>query len=177
MKILEVGFGTGLNCLLAADLAVTSQCRVHYTGLENHLISAADFSALDHASWLAHPDCAAPLHTALAAAESRTSGAVSARCGALDVRLLLGDADTTAWHYQRYDVVFHDAFSPATSPSLWRDSFLERLTQCLAPGGGLVTYCAKGRVRRAFEATGCQVERLPGPPGKREMLRISPPVT
>jgi tRNA U34 5-methylaminomethyl-2-thiouridine-forming methyltransferase MnmC len=72
---------------------------------------------------------------------------------------------------QRFHVVFHDAFSPDRDPGPWSGAVMERLFHLLHPGGALVTYCAKGIIRRRLQDLGFVVERLPGPPGKREMLR------
>ena len=72
---------------------------------------------------------------------------------------------------QAYDLVYFDAFGPRVQPELWGEAMFEKMYRCLREGGVLVTYSAKGSVRRAMQASGFQVERLPGPPGKREMLR------
>jgi tRNA U34 5-methylaminomethyl-2-thiouridine-forming methyltransferase MnmC len=75
-----------------------------------------------------------------------------------------------------YDVVFYDAFGPPTQPEMWTLSIFQRMHAALKPGGIFVTYCAKGQVRRDLQAAGFTVERLPGPPGKREMLRATKPL-
>jgi tRNA U34 5-methylaminomethyl-2-thiouridine-forming methyltransferase MnmC len=72
---------------------------------------------------------------------------------------------------EKFDVIYYDAFGPRVEPGLWT---LARMQQCfdlLNEGGIFVTYCAKGEVRRNLQASGFVVERLAGPPGKREMLR------
>ena len=74
------------------------------------------------------------------------------------------------------DVVYFDAFAPNKQPELWTEEVFRKMAGLMAPGGLLVTYCAKGAVRRAMQAAGLEVERLPGPPGKREMLRASKPL-
>ena len=76
-----------------------------------------------------------------------------------------------------FDLVYFDAFGPRVQPELWDQAMFERMYEILSPGGILVTYCAKGSVRRAMIACGFEVERLPGPPGKREMLRARKTVT
>ena len=70
-----------------------------------------------------------------------------------------------------HSIVFYDAFSPRVQPELWTGEVLSRFYHALAPQGVFVTYCAKGSVRRTLSAAGFSMERLPGPPGKREMLR------
>jgi ADP-ribose pyrophosphatase YjhB (NUDIX family) len=71
------------------------------------------------------------------------------------------------------DVVYFDAFAPAAQPEMWSVPVMDRMRWALKPGGQLVTYCAKGDVRRTMEEAGFQVDRIPGPPGKREMLRAT----
>ena len=70
-----------------------------------------------------------------------------------------------------FDVIFFDAFAPRHQPEMWALEVFKRMHDALRPGGLLVTYCAKGEVRRTMQSAGFSVERLPGPPGKREMLR------
>ncbi|UOQ72979.1 MnmC family methyltransferase [Hymenobacter cellulosilyticus] len=77
----------------------------------------------------------------------------------------------TALAAARYDVIYFDAFAPDKQPDLWTEAVFEQLYQATAPGGTLVSYCAKGSFRRSLKAAGWLVEKLPGPPGKREMTR------
>ncbi|MCB1757929.1 MAG: hypothetical protein KDJ38_20590, partial [Gammaproteobacteria bacterium] len=69
-----------------------------------------------------------------------------------------------------FHAVYLDAFSPESNPELWRPAFLQTLFRSLLPGGRLVSYCVKGRVRRDLQMTGFDVFKTPGPPGKREVL-------
>ena len=73
----------------------------------------------------------------------------------------------------KYDLVYFDAFGPDIQPKLWTDSVFKQMYGCMNKGGVLVTYSAKGQVRRNMQSAGFKVERLPGPPGKREMLRAT----
>ncbi|MGL5889001.1 MAG: MnmC family methyltransferase, partial [Bacteroidia bacterium] len=70
-----------------------------------------------------------------------------------------------------YDLIYFDAFAPKVQPELWTVEVFSKLFAASAPGAVLTTYCAKGEVRRSMQAAGFVAERLPGPPGKREMLR------
>ena len=72
-----------------------------------------------------------------------------------------------------YDLIYYDAFGARVQPELWTVEMFQKMQNALKPGGVLVTYCAKGSVRRAMLDVGLEVERLIGPPGKREMLRAS----
>jgi tRNA U34 5-methylaminomethyl-2-thiouridine-forming methyltransferase MnmC len=70
-----------------------------------------------------------------------------------------------------YDLIYYDAFAPSKQSEMWTSEILRKVTSVLAPGGLLVTYCAKGQVKRDLAALGLTVETLPGPPGKKEMTR------
>lgn len=74
-----------------------------------------------------------------------------------------------------YDLVYFDAFGARVQPELWTEKVFAKMFKALKPKGMLVTYAAKGSVRRAMQAVGFEVSRLPGPPGKREMLRSVKP--
>jgi tRNA U34 5-methylaminomethyl-2-thiouridine-forming methyltransferase MnmC len=72
-----------------------------------------------------------------------------------------------------FDLIYFDAFGPRVQPELWTESIFKNMYRALKPNGVLVTYSAKGSVRRAMQSVGFLVEKLPGPPGKREMLRAT----
>jgi tRNA U34 5-methylaminomethyl-2-thiouridine-forming methyltransferase MnmC len=79
---------------------------------------------------------------------------------------------TTLQLKEKYDVIYFDAFAPEKQPEMWSQEIFQRMYECLDNDGILVTYCAKGEVRRMLQRAGFIVERLPGPPqGKREILR------
>ena len=78
-------------------------------------------------------------------------------------------------HKSSFDLVYFDAFGPRVQPHLWTSTMFKRMFNALKPHGVLVTYSAKGVVRRTMQAVGFSVERLDGPPGKREMLRATKP--
>ena len=71
----------------------------------------------------------------------------------------------------QFDLIYFDAFGARVQPELWTESIFEIMFDALNFNGVLVTYAAKGSVRRAMQSVGFDVEKLPGPPGKREMLR------
>lgn len=70
-----------------------------------------------------------------------------------------------------FDLIYYDAFAPASQPELWTPEAMQVCYDALKPGGVFVTYCAKGQFKRDLRDTGFRVEPLPGPPGKREMTR------
>ncbi|MDR0866332.1 MAG: tRNA (5-methylaminomethyl-2-thiouridine)(34)-methyltransferase MnmD, partial [Candidatus Symbiothrix sp.] len=72
-----------------------------------------------------------------------------------------------------YDVVYYDAFAPDKQPEVWSQELFDKAFSSMKPGGILTTYCAKGTIRRMLQQAGFTVERIPGPPGKRELLRAT----
>ena len=167
VDVFEVGFGTGLNAALAWQWARTTGRRVRYRACEPFPLPPALAAELAAAYspdvGLSEPELAA-LHACTAAPPHLLSPEFSAA-----IEVLPFAACSLA--PESVDVLFHDAFAPDTAPELWTDEVYTAMLQALRPGGLLVTYCAKGAVRRALEAAGFATERLPGPPGKREMLR------
>jgi tRNA U34 5-methylaminomethyl-2-thiouridine-forming methyltransferase MnmC len=73
----------------------------------------------------------------------------------------------------QFDVIFFDAFAPAKQPEMWALPVLEKIVTAMKSGGIFVTYCAKGQLKRDLKSLGMVVESLPGPPGKREMVRAT----
>ncbi len=180
LRVLEVGFGSGLNALLTADAARCGGAALHYCALERELLPGACLRPLGHAALLHHAELAESLYSALDAtldAGRRPGGArlqIELAAG-IDVEILCGDARDARLAAARHDAIYLDAFSPDSNPELWGEDFLAGLFATLRPGGRLATYSAKGRVRRALLAVGFTAQRLPGPPGKREMLLATRP--
>ena len=166
--ILEIGLGTGLNCVLTLLEAKESQRHVHYTGIERYPLNEEiirklnypsiigkeceeDYFAIHQAPW-EEDVCLSPWFT-----------------------LHKMEGDFTHYSFeQKYDIIYFDAFAPEKQPEMWEQSLFDNLYQVLNEGGILTTYCAKGVVRRMLQTAGFKVERLPGPPGgKREILRAT----
>lgn len=166
VDLLEVGLGTGLNLLLTWIRCYEGKCRVNYTALEPHPVEAGTLEALGHADELAWPGLHAPFVERMVAPGEDWREEM----GGLRFRRLATPVQDLA-EVDAYDLVYFDAFAPGTQPELWTQPVMERMYAALRKGGILVTYCAKGDVRRALQAAGFAVERLPGPPGKREMMR------
>ncbi|MBL7982428.1 MAG: tRNA (5-methylaminomethyl-2-thiouridine)(34)-methyltransferase MnmD [Flavobacteriales bacterium] len=168
LDVLEVGLGTGLNLLLTWVRCLEGKWTVRYTALEPFPLSKEQLDELGHCDELAWPG----LHEPFLASMTATPGEWQQPMGGLAFRRL----DTPVQELdeaERYDVVYFDAFSPGAQPEMWTTAVFQLMYRALRTGGVLVTYCAKGDVRRAMQAAGFKVERLPGPPGKREMLRAT----
>jgi len=165
IKILEIGFGTGLNAFLTLLEAERSEKQIQYTSLELYPVE------IEKALQLNYPEMLAPekrlvfeeMHTAEWNIEIPISSFF---------KLIKIETDFTGYVLEeQFDVVFFDAFSPEKQPEMWSEVLFEKIYAHCNQGAVLTTYCAKGIVRRAMQAAGFVVDRLPGPPGKREMLR------
>ena len=172
-SVLEVGFGTGLNCWMTADLAVESGAALEIMSLEQDLLQADVVRELRYGEYLNNPELLEryltfrdSLPTQVPPGEWRVQLSDS-----VSLVLRIGRAEETHLPEAWADAVYHDAFSPDANAELWSEDFLAKLLVCLKPGGLLVTYSVKGDIRRRLESLGFDVSKKPGPPGgKREML-------
>ena len=166
MDILEVGLGTGLNLLLTWIRCLEGKYRVRYTALEPFPLRREQLENLAHCEDLAWPG----LHEPFIERMTTGQGAWHEAIGGLAFRQL---AEGAGEHeaMEAYDVIYFDAFAPSIQPELWTVDIFQRMHRALRPGGVLVTYCAKGDVRRAMIGAGLSAKRLKGPPGKAHMLR------
>lgn len=165
-RILEIGFGTGLNAFLTLLEAEKEQRKIHYTTIERYPV------AEDTLRKLMYPEQICPQRAGDFYALH--SVAWNTDCRITDFFVLHKiEADFTNYLFEGgYDVIYFDAFAPEKQPEMWSQVLFDRLYAAMNPGGTFVTYCAKGVVRRMLQSAGFQIERLPGPPGgKREILR------
>lgn len=164
LRVLEVGFGTGLNALLTLIACHYAQIKVHYTGLEPLPLSVEEIEGLNYVN-----DLSADIHCFECLHEVPVDGEE-----VIDANFTLRRSTSELQAYapqEKFDLIYYDAFGPNTQSELWTLTCFEKCLVLLKEGGVLVTYCAKGQVRRNMIEAGFEVERLPGPPGKREMLR------
>ena len=167
-RIHEVGFGTGLNALLAMRWAEEHRVHVHFTTLETHVLSLELAAQLNYASSEQEHSDFLKMHAAEWNQDILITPHFTLHKALREVQSEISES--------QFDVAFFDAFGPPTQPDMWTPDIFRRMFNALKPGGILVTYCAKGQVRRDMQSVGFSVERLPGPPGKREMLRATKPL-
>lgn len=168
VRVLEVGFGTGLNFFVTAAACLQNPvARLHYTALEHTLLDATTVRGLGYA-----PLVGGVVEDYLGWREGVVdAGQLTFETGRVRLELPLGEAHEQALPLETFNAVYHDAFSPEVNPELWTESFLETLAAALTPGGALVSYCVQGAVRRRLAALGLEVAKRPGPAGgKREVL-------
>ncbi|MFT5337976.1 MAG: tRNA U34 5-methylaminomethyl-2-thiouridine-forming methyltransferase MnmC [Luteibaculaceae bacterium] len=166
VRILEVGLGTGLNCALTLSEILEHPSLVcKYTGLEPFPLDYSLVEKLGYADFLNEPTFAGftQMHTG---PEKEVVG--------LHPRFSFEKHFTKLEEWtgnHKFDLIYYDAFGPRTQGELWEKSCFEKLAGMVNPGGVFVTYCAKGSLKRDLASCGFEVETLPGPPGKREMVR------
>ena len=169
-RILELGYGTGLMAYMSFLEASKRQLKIDYTSLEAYPLTKNQLHSLNYDSFF-----------------EENSAPISFRDFSVvdwEQELTLSEHfkfTKNKIHFEDYqssplfDVLYYDAFGAHAQPELWASQWMEKSFELLRPGGVWVSYCAKGSVRRGLEAAGFQVSRLPGPPGKREMLRALKP--
>ena len=171
IHILELGFGTGLNVWLTALYALENRIKIQIDSFEKFPLTKFVYDAYlvemvkeglcseDSLNLFKHIlDCAWDVNTKLNEYCSFTKY----------------DRDIeTMKAIEKYELIFFDAFNPDVQPELWTEAIFLQMHQALKPNGILVTYCAKGQVRRNMKSAGFSIEKIAGPPGKREMTRAT----
>jgi len=165
IRIFEVGFGTGLNAFLTLLKAEEDNKKVHYTALEYYPVENEIVEKLNYFDFLAEGRKADFLK--LHAVSWNKQEKITPYFTLEKIK-----ADFTEYEpSDSHDLFYFDAFSPEKQPEMWTQECFESLYAHANSDAVLVTYCSKGVVRRAMQAAGFKVERLSGPPGKREILR------
>lgn len=162
LKIFEMGFGSGLNALLAWQQADLLQKKVDYVGIEAYPVAAEETELLNF-DVITGKEGISQLHQAPWGEKVQLSEYFSFQKEAIDLQSF-----TTS---EPVDLIFYDAFSPSVQPELWTEDVFRKIAGFTAENGVLVTYCSKGVVRRALQAAGFRVEKYPGPGYKREVVK------
>jgi tRNA U34 5-methylaminomethyl-2-thiouridine-forming methyltransferase MnmC len=165
-RILEIGFGTGLNALLTLIEADKHKNRIYYTAIELYPLNETEISQLNYCEQLNQPQYQ-PLFEKMHQCEWDEMFDITDNFRLTKTKCDLLDFSAENLFY----LIYFDAFDPAAQPGLWTKEVFEKLYGMLNEGGIVVTYCSKGDVRRTMEAAGFSIEKLAGPPGKREMIR------
>jgi len=168
ISIFEVGFGTGLNALLTLQYLRGHRQGVNYTAIEHSPLGEEIWSKLNYASLLNLGAEYKGLHYS----EWGRPHALTSNFNLLKLNNSLQQVELSK---ESLDLVYYDAFAPSKQPELWSTDVLGKFFEALKPGGVLVTYCAKGQLKRDLNALGLVVETLAGPPGKKEMVRAVKP--
>jgi tRNA U34 5-methylaminomethyl-2-thiouridine-forming methyltransferase MnmC len=166
LQVFEMGFGTGLNALLTLLYAEKEKKKIYYKTVEAFPLEESIVNKLNYCSQLNRPDLQFAFEQLHSCSWEKDITIVS------DFNLHKVNADFTRYSTkEQFHLIYYDAFDPGAQPGLWTLSIFSKLFKMLIPGGYLLTYCSKGIVRRAMQEAGFVVEKLPGPPHKREMMR------
>lgn len=165
--VFEVGFGTGLNALLSLLFAKNNRKNINYLSVEKYPLEKAEYDTLNYTGRIA-PE----LDNVFKILHESSWDSQLVIFSYFSLFKIENDLRKINFHdLPLFDVIFFDAFAPNKQPDLWTDEIYSKLYEHCNKGAILVTYCAKGVVRRGLQQAGFMVERIPGPPGKKEMLR------
>jgi tRNA U34 5-methylaminomethyl-2-thiouridine-forming methyltransferase MnmC len=165
LNILEVGFGTGLNALLTAIKSMTGNRKVSYCALEKYPLDDSILSLLNHYKFAGEKgrEIYHNIH------EAQWDTIVNI-CPNFSLKKINTDFTHTRLE-GRFDLIYFDAFGPDKQPEMWTKEMFSSIASVTDSGSILVTYSAKGQVKRNLRSSGFEVTLLPGPPGKRQMIR------
>ena len=166
ISVLEIGFGTGLNALLTLIEAEKNVLQILYDVVELHPLDSAFIASLNYLSLLQSPQLLKEF-SFMHASEWNTTVKISEHFSLKKIRGDIRNVELTG----SYDLVYYDAFDPSAQPDLWAADVFKRIHAVMDNRGILVTFCSKGEARRAMEDAGFSVFKLPGPKGKREIVR------
>lgn len=164
--ILEVGFGTGLNALLTSHHSKLKKISISYNAIELYPILKTDYSKLNFTKLIGIDNSELlDIHDSKWEQEHK----IHEYFKLLKNRIDLEEYSTSS----KFDIIFFDAFSPEKQPNLWSENIFKKMHKILKNDGFLVTYCAKGSVKRTMKSVGFEIIVLDGPPGKRQMTRAN----
>jgi len=169
-RILEIGFGTGLNAFLSLVAAEKFRRKTSYCGIELYPLPWETIQKLQYS-----------INPSLHSIHSTSWEEEVQITPYFTLQKIQADFASSSFSFKQtiyppFDVVYFDAFAPEKQPEMWDSQLFERLYVNMNKGAILTTYCAKGIVRRMLQSVGFIVERLEGPPGgKREILRAIKP--
>jgi len=164
ISILEVGFGTGLNYLISADYCFQNNITLNYTGIERYPLSKEiliQIGNIKHVSTTIGNELVADYEAAMNSQIDTKSG-----------KLFIDVCNVTDYKSNnKVDIIYFDAFAAAHQPEMWSEETLTHVCTSLKTGGVFVTYAITGKLKRTMKSLGFSIEKAPGAPGKREMLR------
>lgn len=164
VRILEIGFGTGLNALLTLQEARHLNCKIDYVTLEAFPVDEPTWKKLNYASSDEEQIYFEKLHQAPWSRREKISEDFF-------ITKIHDTLQRVSLQKDFFDLVYFDAFAPNKQPEMWTCEILNKVTDAMRAEAIFVTYCAKGQLKRDLKSLLLSVETLKGPPGKREMTR------
>lgn len=163
IRILEVGFGTGLNAFLTEQFAKRNKVEINFTTLEPFPIDEEIYKKLNYSRPNIDSEIFLAIHQSPWEEEMRISS---------QFQLHKTKSQLEYFHTnQLFNIIYFDAFAPSKQPEMWSLENLKKCYDLLSSGGILTTYCAQGQFKRNLETAGFKVETLQGAMGKKEMVR------
>ncbi len=162
---MEIGFGTGLNAFITLLEAEKHNQKIDYVGVEAYPVSAEEISQLNYVSELgqtANQETFNLLHDTIWEEQNQ----ISSNFNLTKKKLFFDEISDKG----KFDLIYFDAFGYRVQPELWRTEIFKIMYDSLKENGVLVTYAARGVVKRSMVEVGFKVEKREGPPGKREMM-------
>lgn len=169
LVVFEIGFGTGLNAFLTFLKSEKTGIKVNYIGIEKYPLIPLEYKELNYASMICqkYEETFLFIHDCIWGKQIEITPLFSIQ--KINSDLKDENLDTLPF----FDLIYFDAFAPNKQPDLWIKEIYQKIYNHSNPGAILVTYCVKGIVRRDLQQVGFSVERIQGPPGKKEMLRAT----
>jgi len=170
LSIMEIGFGTGLNAFLTLIEAEKLKLNINYVGIEAYPVDLDEIKQLNYTDLIStnHNFEFDKMHEVSWEEQHQITSHFQLEKQNIFFKNITSKA--------AFNIIYFDAFGARVQPDLWTEDIFKIMFNALKENGVLMTYSAKGSVRRAMQAVGFTVERLPGPPGKREMLRATKPL-
>ncbi|MNQ45413.1 tRNA 5-methylaminomethyl-2-thiouridine biosynthesis bifunctional protein MnmC [compost metagenome] len=166
VSILEIGFGTGLNAFITFLESVKKNQKIDYVGVEAYPVNAGEVLAMNYVEELE----ALEFHNIfekMHKCEWNNKVEICDQFSLTKRKQFFDEIDD----FETFDLIYFDAFGYRVQPELWSTEIFQKMYNSLKPNGVLVTYAARGVVKRSMIEVGFTVEKLAGPPGKREMFR------
>ena len=168
LSILEIGFGTGLNAFITFLEAQKSDTKVNYTGVEAYPVTFSEMGQMNYVKELQATDCESNFKL-MHECDWNVNVKISNHFCLTKRQQFFNEIVD----FEAFDLIYFDAFGYRVQPELWSTEIFQKMFNALKTGGKLVTYAARGVVKRSMIEVGFTVEKLEGPPGKREMFRAS----
>lgn len=169
ISVLEIGFGTGLNALMTLQSALQMGISIYYTTLEAFPVNSKTTQLLNYSQLLDFNNSNRyfeRLHDVSWEEEKTIENNFF-------IKKLKGKVQEINFPTSSFDLIYFDAFAPSKQPEMWEMNVLQKIEMAMKPNAVFVTYCAKGQLKRDLKLLGLSVEKLPGPPGKKEMVRAT----
>lgn len=167
VSVLEIGLGTGLNAILTCLASVNRIGGVSYSAIEKYPLTNAIIVQLNYSDILLLSDEEKAWFQQIHQSDWEKPTGIHQK-----FELIKKHTDVNYFsNQQQFNLIYFDAFAPEKQPEMWTNKVFEKMFEWLKPNGILVTYCAKGVIKRTLKSVGFTLETLPGPPGKREMIR------